>query len=134
MTNRFRLYLLVAFTAMGVAGSLPATAQVSKADGKAWGDKCIVTAKPGSSGPGPSLTAMERCCENAAKEANAACKQDPSNVVCVNTVKICKEMVKCDWKLDQCKIKAMETDKNCSTEKCKSCTSDYKSCHDAALN
>lgn len=108
----------------------PAVAQVSRESGKEWGDECIRT----SGGPSRSLSENQRCCEQQAEKNNKACKDDPSNVVCVNTIKICKEMVRCDDVLNKCKIKAMETDKNCSTDTCKQCTTDYKSCHDSALN
>ena len=125
--------LLIGLIAAGAFTSQPAVAQVSRAEGEKWGDECIRTAKPGSSGPGPSLTAMKRCCDEQAKQSNQACKDEPTAPVCVNTANICKEMVTCDWTLDQCKIKIMETDKDCSTPECAKCTSDYKICHDSAV-
>lgn len=130
MTKQFGLgTLLAAATMATIIATGPAAAQVSRTDAKAWGDQCIRA----SGGPSKSLSANQRCCDEAAKKGNKACRDDPSNVVCVNTVKICKEMVRCDYVLDQCKIKEMEKDKDCSKEKCKKCTSDYKTCHDAAL-
>ena len=131
MTKQSRMGTVLAGAVMTmaiIAG--PAAAQVSKADGKAWGDECIRQ----SGGPSRSLSANQSCCDEAATRNNQACRDDPSNVVCVNTADMCREMVRCDYVLDQCKIKAMETDKNCSTEDCRKCTDDYKTCHDAAIN
>jgi hypothetical protein len=131
MARQHEIWTLLAGAIMTTAIAVgPAFAQVSKADGKAWGDECIRTSK----GPSHSLSENQRCCDEAAKKGNKACSDDPSNVVCVNTAKICKGMVKCDDTLNHCKIKVMETDKNCSTDACKKCTEDYKTCHDGALN
>jgi hypothetical protein len=131
MAKQFRIWALLVYALVSTAILIgPAVAQVSKADGKEWGDECIRT----SGGPSRSLSENQRCCQEQAEKKNKACKDDPSNVVCVNTVKICKEMVKCDDTLNKCKIKAMETDKDCSKDTCKQCTADYKSCHDSALN
>ena len=131
MAGRFDLGALLAGAILATLIAIsPAVAQVSRADAKAWGDECIRA----SGGPSRSLSANQRCCDEAAKKGNKACRDDPSNVVCVNTAKICKEMVKCNQTLSQCKIKEMEKDKNCSTDACKKCTSDYKSCYDGSLN
>ena len=131
MAKQFRIWALLAYALVSTAILIgPAVAQVSKTDAKEWGDECIRT----SGGPSRSLSENQSCCERQAKQKNESCKNDPSNIVCVNTIKICKEMVKCDDTLNHCKIKAMETDKDCSKDTCKQCTIDYKSCHDSALN
>src|ERR1051325_2962920 len=114
------------------AGAPPASAQVDRELGRKLGDECIRTAAP-SSPPGGSVTSMRRCCDDLIQKANKACKDDPSNVVCVNTAKICKEMVACDVTRNHCKIETMKTDKDCSKDACKKCTSDYKICHDSAV-
>src|ERR1700757_761594 len=135
MTSWYRTCLL--FTCLIAAGSIvssPASAQVEREHGKAWGDECIRTTGAGSSGPGADLSGMIKCCENQAKRTFQICSDDPTNVVCVNTVNVCRGMVECDYQLDQCKIKVMETDKSCSTPECEKCTSDYKICHDSAVN
>jgi len=124
--------ILVLFGLM-TAGIPPASAQVDRDLGRKIGDECIRTAAPGSLGSGGSITSMRRCCDDSIQQANKACKDDPNNVVCVNTAKICKDMVACDVTLNQCKIEAMKTDKDCSTDTCKRCTSDYKMCHDSAV-
>jgi hypothetical protein len=61
------------------------------------------------------------------------CKDEPSNVVCVNTVKLCKEAVKCDDTMNKCKAKAMQTDKDCSKDTCKQCLTDNRLCRNDAL-
>ena len=123
--------ILVLFGLM-MTGTQPASAQVVEELGKKIGDECIRTAAP-SSPPGGSITSMRRCCDDSMHRENKACKDDPKNVVCVNTAKICKDMVACDVTLNHCKIEAMKTDKDCSKDTCKKCTSDYKICHDSAL-
>jgi hypothetical protein len=45
----------------------------------------------------------------------------------------CDTMLRCDRDLNRCKKDKMQTDKTCSTEECKKCTSNYKSCHDTAV-
>jgi hypothetical protein len=131
MARHHGIWTLLAGAIMTAAiAAGPAIAQVSRESAKAWGDECIRTSK----GPSHSLSESQRCCDAAAKKGNKACNDDPSNVVCVNSAKVCKEMVKCDYVRNACKIKIMETDKNCSTDACKKCTEDYKTCHDGALN
>jgi hypothetical protein len=54
--------------------------------------------------------------------------------MCENGERVCDRMMRCDRALNACKKEKMETDKSCSGDACKKCTSDYKSCHDSAVN
>jgi hypothetical protein len=67
--RRVRL-LLTALIAAGAFTSQAAVAQVSRAEGEKWGDECIRTAGPGRFGPGSSLPAMKRCCDEQAQQNN----------------------------------------------------------------
>jgi hypothetical protein len=99
MAKSFRLWALLACALASTAlFSGPAVAQVSKDDAREWSDMC----KGSDVGPRPSLSEMQRCCQEQAEKKNKSCKDDPSNVVCVNTVKLCKEAVKCWDTMNKC--------------------------------
>jgi hypothetical protein len=53
--------------------------------------------------------------------------------LCMKGHQKCDAMLRCDRDLNRCKKDKMQTDKTCSTDECKKCTSDYKSCHDTAV-
>jgi hypothetical protein len=131
----FRAWLMVLIVA-GAIASVPASAQQTptRANGKAWGEECMGSSLPRQSAPGNSLTKMKECCEQKAGRDFPGCKAaGVDSPPCKEAFGVCSRLVTCDYRLDQCKLDAMETDKDCSTDKCKKCTSDYKSCHDDAL-
>jgi hypothetical protein len=128
MEKQIRIWALVAFALAGTAIlSGPVVAQVSKTDAKLWAEACMTD-------PPKSSYVMQRCCEEQAAKNNKECKAEPDAAVCKNTVNVCKEVVKCYAAMNKCKEKAMETDKDCSKDACKQCSSEHKSCRDSAMN
>jgi hypothetical protein len=131
-TILYRFLMLLALIIGVTASSVPASAQVgsplSKALGKKWGDKCIMT-----SGGATTCCFRERGAESACKDVDKERIGSPVRVNCESGEKICQTMVRCNTTLDTCKKMIMATDKTCSTAACAKCTSDYKTCHDNAL-
>jgi hypothetical protein len=102
----------------------PAAAQVGdKGSAKEWADLCT----PDIGRFSRTLSEMQHCCEVKAGERNRACRDNPNNIACVGTVRLCQEAVKCDDALTKCQKNAMEkeNDRNCEKETCKQCSKEY---------
>jgi hypothetical protein len=106
------------FPGIGTAQAAPSAGAITLAAnqslGKEWGNVCL------------SKGSMSCCKESATRE----CKSVSD---CRVGIKMCETMVTCNSALNDCKKKEMATDKSCDGAKCKACTSNYKTCHDAAL-
>jgi hypothetical protein len=91
MASQFRIWTLLACTLVSTAIlSGPAAAQVGdKESAKEWADLCT----PDIGRFSRTLSEMQHCCEVKAGERNKSCKDDPNNIACVGTVKLCKEAV-----------------------------------------
>jgi hypothetical protein len=62
------------------------------------------------------------------------CIRDSGGPGCCSGQPTCIKMVACNSTLNMCKKDKMVKDTKCSGSECQKCTSDYKSCHDQAVN
>jgi hypothetical protein len=122
--NWFRAWLLL----MGliVGGATASSPAAAKEWGEEWGDWCLQNATS------TSITRLDQCCRDQ-HDGHRVCSADPKQAPCVQGLYVCRHMMGCDVTLNECKKREMETDKDCSQEKCKQCTADYKTCHDDAV-
>jgi hypothetical protein len=117
--------LLMSLIIAGAVASPPATAQ--KSDGEVWGDACLQSA------------GGTQCCNDKATAKGSFCDVwgdvglERPKAICRAWLNTCLGMMACNEELNTCKRREMETDKDCSTDQCKKCTSDYKECHDKAV-
>jgi len=133
MASQFRIWALLAYALVSMAiFSGPAAAQAGDKDAaKEWADLCT----PDIGRFQRTLSEMQECCGLKAKERNTACKDNPNNIACVGTVRLCREAVRCDDAWTQCQKKAMEkeNDRNCEKDTCKQCGAEYMPCRRDAL-
>jgi hypothetical protein len=124
MTNWFRNWLLV--MSLIAAGAIASPLAAAKDWGEEWGDWCLQNATS------TSITRERQCCQDK-HDGHPVCQADPKQAACVQGLNVCWAMIGCNHTLDECKKREMETDKDCSQDKCKQCTDDYKMCHDNAV-
>jgi hypothetical protein len=123
MANGFRIcFLSMGLIAAGLTASPSAGA---KEWGEEWADWCLQNAAS------PSIVREEQCCRER-HDAHPVCSPDadPKQAACIQGLVACRHIISCNKQLDECKTREMETDKDCSGDKCKQCTEDYKVCHD----
>ena len=124
MTKFLRSALLMAALIAGVAAAgVPASAEFFSDLGKKTADDCMQSGTSGLS-----------CCKDHMKcDDLKTSNPNMQQALCMKGQQKCDTMLRCDRDLNRCKKDKMQTDKTCSTDECKKCTSDYKSCHDTAV-
>jgi hypothetical protein len=124
MTNWFRTWLLL----MGLiaAGAIASSPAAAKEWGDEWAESCMLNATS------TSITRLRQCCQDQ-HDGHRVCSVDKNTPDCKAGLSVCRRIIGCDHTRNECKKKEMETDANCSKEKCKQCTDDYKICHDNAV-